>query len=127
MRAPAARPRTGCIAAAGPSLVALDAGEAGRLHHQQDQHQQEAYGDRVLRPEELASEAFDDAEPRAPNQRPLHAAEPADDADDEGLAEIDAGKIGGDRIDHGEDHAGDARHQRSDAAGYGRNAVALEA
>ena len=82
-----------------------------------------ADGQRVLRTEELPGEAFDDAEHDAADQRARHAAEAADDADDERLAEIGAGEIGGDGVDHGEDRAGRAGHQRADAEGDGVDAV----
>ena len=120
-RAP--RGRTGRTAAGASSLVALDAGQAGRPDHEQHQHQQEADRQRMLRPEELAGEALDDAEHDAADQRARHAAEAADDADHERLAEIRAAEIGGDRIHHREDRAGGARHQRADAEGDGVDAI----
>src|SRR3954466_7255720 len=127
MRAGSPTRRTARIAANAPSLVALDADETRRLDHEQHQHQQKAYGQRVLRPKHLPGKALDDAKHDAADQRARHATEAADNADDEGLAEVSAGEVGGDGIDHGEDDAGSARHQRADAEGDGVDAVDLDA
>src|SRR6516165_11714658 len=85
-RAPAEHNASGVTSFAG-SLVASDAGQTGRLDDEKHQHERKPDSKSVLRADQLARHAFDQAQHQATDEGPGHAAQPADNADDKCLAE----------------------------------------